>query len=438
MSYHCRACVLIIGLLTCLQSYAYPLDGEPESGIGRLQGYRVAQDTPGRAKLPPGALLGFADIRLGLVGYDGPDFDARPEDADFSVALQKMFANEDPSYSLVLVDISDPADIRWAGIRPDLKKNPGSVGKVLSMLAVFDALARAFPDPAERRRVLSTTRVSAGDWVLIGIHQVPRWNPELGRNMFSIPAPDDVFLLSEWIDHAISASANGAGAVIWREAMLIRHFGSRYPVDAEEAAAFFRNTPRAELGQLARDVTVEPMIAAGLDTDNFIQGSFWTRVSKQKVPGTQSWGTAREFARYMFRLEQGRLVDEWSSLEMKRYLYMTKRRYRYVYAPELNDAAVYFKSGSLYECVPEENFRCGKYEGNKRNLMNSVTIVEAPATQAVHRYIAALTTNVLRFNSAWDHSRIGAAVHRLVLDRKPVALRSDASADEIREAGKSD
>lgn len=427
-----------IWLLVGAQSFAYPLNGEPESGIGRLEGYRLAQETPGRTKLPSGALLGFSDIRLRLVDHDGPDFDALPEDEELAAALDKMFAKEDPSYSLVLVDISDSSDIRWAGIRPDLKQNPGSVGKVLSMLAIFDSLARAFPDPTERRRVLSTTRVTAGDWVLIGIHQVPRWNPELGRNSFSIPAPDDVFLLSEWIDHAISASANGAGAVIWREAMLLRHFGSRYPVSADEADAFFRTTPRVELGKLARDVTVEPMIAAGLDPEKFIQGSFWTRVSKQKVPGTQSWGNAREFARFMFRLEQGRLVDEWSSLEMKRYLYMTKRRYRYVYAPELSEAAVFFKSGSLYECVPEENFRCGKYEGNKRNLMNSVAIVEFPANTADYRYIAALTTNVLRFNSAWDHSRIGAAVHRLVLDRKPVALRSDASPEEIQDAGNSD
>ena len=37
---------------------------------------------------------------------------------------------------------------------------------------------------------------------------------------------------------------------------------------------------------------------------------------------------------------------------MKRYLYMTKKRYRYVYAPELANAAVYFKSGSFYRASP--------------------------------------------------------------------------------------
>jgi hypothetical protein len=60
-------------------------------------------------------------------------------------------------------------------------------------------------------------------------------------------------------------------------------------------------------------------------------------------------------------MEQGRLVDEWSSRQIKRLLYMTERRIRYAYAPVLHDAAVYFKSGSLYSCQKEEGFKCGKY-----------------------------------------------------------------------------
>ncbi len=63
----------------------------------------------------------------------------------------------------------------------------------------------------------------------------------------------------------------------------------------------------------------------------------------------------------------------------KRLIYMTQRRIRYASSPALNDAAVYFKSGSLYRCKPEEGFVCRKYEGNVENLMNSVAIVESPA-----------------------------------------------------------
>lgn len=53
-------------------------------------------------------------------------------------------------------------------------------------------------------------------------------------------------------------------------------------------------------------------------------------------------------------------------------------------------------------------------------------------------YIAALMSNVLRVNSAWDHSRIAAATHAIMLTGKPQALRESASAHEIREAGTSD
>ncbi len=92
------------------------------------------------------------------------------------------------------------------------------------------------------------------------------------------------------------------------------------------------------------------------------------------------------------------MVDAWSSLEMKRYLYMTKKRYRYVYAPELAEAAVYFKSGSFYKCRPEEGFTCAKYSGNVENLMNSVAIIESPAARGPDqkRYIVALLSNVLQ------------------------------------------
>jgi hypothetical protein len=140
------------------------------------------------------------------------------------------------------------------------------------------------------------------------------------------------------------------------------------------------------------------------------------------------------------RIEQGRMVDAWSSLEMKRYLYMTKKRYRYVYAPELASAAVFFKSGSFYKCRSEENFSCGKYRGNVENLMNSIAIVEAPATpeEGQRRYLVALLSNVLKVNSAWDHSRIGAAIDEMVRTRSAAVVRDAGSDRDIQEVGRSD
>jgi hypothetical protein len=416
----------------------YPLDGEPESGIRRLDGYRNAQALPTGPKLSPGALLGVEDIALGLADYDGPDFDRSPEDPELKAALAALFSMRDPSYALVIVDVSDPTRLRWAGLRPDTRQNVGSVGKLLTMIGLFHALREAFPDVADRQRVLATTVARGGDWVLGDEHAVPRFDAETGRNVMARLKAADEFRLSEWLDHAISASANGAGAVIWREAMLIRHFGARYPVTQTEADAYFHETPKAQLSAAAQAVMVEPLTAAGIDTANVRQGSFWTNASKRIVPGPSSFATPRELARVMFRIDQGRMVDAWSSLEMKRYLYITKRRYRYVYAPELAQSATFFKSGSLYSCKPEPDFRCRQYQGNDRNFMNSVVSVETPAAAPTSRYFVALISNVLRQNSAWDHSRIGAAIHEMVLTRKAVQLREAATAGEIDSAGKSD
>ena len=413
---------------------AYPLDGIEESGIRRLEGFQLAQITPGAAKLAPGQLWGSDSVRLGLLDYAGPDFDALPEDPDLSAFLTKALRNRDPSYAMVLVDLSNPDDIRWAGLRPDVRQNAGSVGKVICMAALFHVLAEAFPDPADRARVLRESVSPAGSWVSNEIHKVPKWSEADKRNYYSVIQPADEFRLSEWLDHAISASANGGGSIIWREAMLIRHFGSEYPKSFEESERFFAETPKRELAALALAVVTEPLQNAGLDTTNIQQGSMWTTNSKRKVPGTMSFATPRELARLMFRIEQGRLVDEWSSLEMKKYMYLTKRRYRYAYAPELKDEAVFFKSGSLYQCQPEEGFRCEKYMGNVRNMMNSVAVVEGDEPF----YISTLMSNVLRFNSAWDHSRIAAAVHETLRTREVQNLRETASKTEISEAGKSE
>ncbi len=426
-----------ISMLLNTAALAYPIDGIEESGIRRLEGFHLAQSTPGAPKLVDGQLWSSSDIRLRLIDYAGPEFDSLDEDPALKAFLTKALRNRDPSYAMVLVDFSDPDNIRWAGLRPDLRQNAGSVGKLICMAALFHALAEAFPDTDDRARILRESASPAGDWVSNEIHQVPKWDPFLKRNLYSVVKPADNFRLSEWLDHAISASANGAGSIIWREAMLIRHFGSEYPKSFEESERFFKETRKSELAKLALAVVTEPLLAAGLDTSNIQQGSFWTTNSKNKVPGTISFATPRELARLVLRIEQGRLVDAWSSLQMKKYMYLTKRRYRYAYAPELADDAVFFKSGSLYSCRPEEGFRCGKYMGNHRNMMNSVAVVEGPEP-ADPAYLVTLMSNVLKVNSAWDHSRIAAAVHETIRTNTVQTLRETASEKEMIEAGKSE
>ena len=436
MNYRNLVAATLLSIAPCMLS-AYPLDGSEESGIRRLQGYLLAQETPGAPKLWPGQLLGTADIRLRLKDYTGPDFDELPEDADLAGFLAKTLRNRDPSYSMVLIDMTNPDSIRWAGLRPDIRQNAGSVGKLVCMAALFHALAEAFPDTEDRARVLRESVSPAGSWVSNEIHKVPKWDEKSQRNFHSIIVPSDKFRLSEWLDHAISASANGAGSIIWREAMLIRHFGAEYPKSFEESERFFNETPKKELFELAQALVTEPLAAAGIDTTSLQQGSFWTSNSKNKVPGRISFATPRELARLVFRIEQGRLVDSWSSLQMKKYMYLTKRRYRYSYAPELGSSAVFFKSGSLYSCKPEAGFRCDKYMGNDRNMMNSVAVVEGVGEAEPH-YMAVLMSNVLKFNSAWDHSRIAAAVHETIRTNVPQTLRESATEKEMLDSGKSE
>ena len=121
---------------------------------------------------------------------------------------------------------------------------------------------------------------------------------------------------------------------------------------------------------------------------------------------------------FLLLLEQGKLVDPWSSRTLKRLLYMTERRIRYASAPVLRDAAVYFKSGSLYNCVEEEGFKCGAYRGNKRNFMNSVAIVESGEGPDRIHYMVTLISNVLRENSALAHQSLGEQIHKLMLQRR--------------------
>ena len=218
----------------------------------------------------------------------------------------------------------------------------------------------------------------------------------------------------EFLDWMLSPSSNAAGAIVQRETMLLKHFAEAYPQPFDVSQRFFGETPKKELGRLFTTTFEDALARNGLDIKRFRQGSFFTRTGKAKVPGTNSYATSRELMKYVLRMEQGRIVDEFSSREIKRLLYVTERRIRYASSPALHDAAVYFKSGSWYKCEPEEAFTCKKYMGNKLNLMNSVAIVEAPAGDQKLFYMVTLLSNVLRKNSAVDHQTLATRIHQLI------------------------
>ena len=436
----CAASLFVLNLTFHSQTaLAYPVDAQ-NTGIGRLVGSNPATEAKGATKLSEGALLNDQDIQLQLLGSTGAtwDFDETKRDPVLQAALNKMFASRSSSYSLVIADITDPDNIAWAGVKENRSQIPGSVGKVITMLGFFSELERSFPRIEDREHILATRMVTAGEWIKWDSHGVPRYNAETNVMKSSVIASGETYALSEWLDFTIAYSANAAAATIWKEAVLLRHFGAAYPPSAKEEAAFLKETKKSELWALASEAVSEPMVKAGLDPDVFWIGSFWTRTAKTLIPGNGgSRGTPLEMARYLLRLEQGRLVDSWSSLKMKKFLYMTSRRYRYVYGEALKPAAVYFKSGSLYSCTEEEGFTCGKYKGNRLNAMNSIAIIETPAAngEGQKRYIAALTSDVRKVNSAWDHSRIGTAVDEVIRTREAATIAENSSENDIKGAG---
>ncbi len=432
------AILVILSFASFQQAVAYPLDGSEQSGIKRLLGYNEVQKSGKGALLPTGALISSEDVQLHLQNIDF-EFSDKNKNAELQASIDSIFKTRDPSYSVLVLDSSDKNNIVWAGRNIEKTQNVGSVGKVLTMVGLFNALASAYPEIKMREKILRETQVHAGDWVIYDEHKVPKYNSELNINQFSILRPIDTFVLNEWLDHMVSASANGAGSVVWREAVLLKHFGKQYPTSQEEAQNYFKQTPKKLLGEQAYEVVSQPLREVGIDPKHMQQGSLWTRNGKQYIPGRESYASVKSLTTFLLRMEQGRLVDPWSSLEMKRLMYMTKQRYRYAYAPELGKSAVYFKSGSLYQCQPEEGFRCAKYMGNKRNMMNSIVTIESlPGAKPSYRYSVALISNVLKVNSAWDHSRLAAAIHQAVLTREQIAVKDEGSLEQIKKSGESD
>jgi len=411
------------GLWLALQSGligAYPLDGYESTGIGRLEAQRLVQEgkQPGR-KRPSGELLPLDQVNLRLL--DQPDFQLPKADPALTEQVKKMLGSEVDRYGIALLDLSDPAHPRYAEWNGNQHQNPGSVGKILVALGIFQALADIYPDDIEaRRRVLREAMITADDFSKYDHHTVRLWNAETGELTRRPIEPGDRASLYVYLDWMMSPSSNSAAGMVQKHLILLKHYGKDYPVSAEEEARFFKETPRKELGEIFAEAIQSPVTRNGLDLGMIRQGSFFTKIGKQRVAGTSSYATPRALMKYTVKMEQGKLVDEFSSLEIKRLLYITERRIRYGSSGVLRPSAVYFKSGSLYSCEPEEGFVCKKYHGNKRNFMNSLAIIETPAGQHRLHYMVTVLSNVLRKNSAQDHRDLARAIHGMLLHDHPV------------------
>ncbi|MEQ8230305.1 MAG: serine hydrolase [Gammaproteobacteria bacterium] len=401
---------------------AWPLDDADDTAIGRLEYMRRVESgaLPG-TRQPPGALLESTAVDLRLLGDE--DFTMPAVDARFTAELRGLLGTAADRYSLAVLDLSDPAQPAYAEHRADERYNPGSVGKLLVAVAWMQALADRFPDDtAARWQLLRDTHIKADDVIISDSHTVRRWDrerEELVRRPLAVGDPGTLF---EFLDWMVSPSSNAAASVLIRQAMLLNHFGADYPVTFERATAFFEDTPRGELTDLLAHTLQDPIVENGFELDNLRQGSFFTRRGKQLVAGTTSRASAHELMRLLVAIERGKVVDVFSSRILKKLMYVTERRIRYASSPALKDAAVYFKSGSLFRCEPEPGFECRAYAGNKLNLMHSVAIVEYPAAERRLHYLVVLMSNVLRKNGASDHQAIGTAIQHLIAKRHPAPV----------------
>ena len=402
--------VLLAILLPTPPVRSYPIDGFALTGIERLVRLTRMDSAALVRTLPYGARHELEYVRLNLM--DDPLYELPAVDAELQEEISQIFPNMHPSYSVAVFDMTEGRPHRYAERNPTAGYQPGSVGKLAVVTAFFCELQNLYPDDyAARWQLMQSKVVKAGPFGVYDHHTIPLYDTASERYARKRVDQTDEFNLYQWVDHMLSVSNNGAASIVWREALLMRVFGKDYPdLGYDDMMTYFDTIDRSRLRDLGEDIVNGPLRDMGIDGEAWRLGTMFTRGASAIVPPKGgSTGTVRGLMQWLTALESGHVVDEASSLEIKRLLYMTDRRIRYAHAPVLDSAAVYFKSGSLYGCKPGTS--CGKYRGNRMNYMNSVAIVEQPDGA---RYLVALMSNVLGRNSAYDHQVLATRIDRVV------------------------
>ena len=391
----------------------YPIDGYERTGIDRLAYLqKIVRDSVKYTRIPPGAYLGTDDIKLRLTSKQDSAIAYMVEDPELQKKISGLFYGLDASYSISVMDMSDTTNLKYAARNETRGYQPGSVGKLAILLAMFDQLQKLCPDDwGARVNLLKYKRVKGGPFAVYDHHTIPLYDIEQDKLTRRTAREDDVFSLYEWIDHMVAVSNNGAASVVYREALLLKVFGEKYfDLTDEEATKWFKETDRKEISDLAFEVVNQPLRDLGIGEDEWRLGGFFTNGAERYVSRQGgSTGSPKGLMKFLVNIEQGKAVDSLSSLEMKRIMYQTERRIRYAQSKTLDSAAVYFKSGSFYKCDRSKG-ACGDYAGNVFNYMNSVIIVEHPDKGP--KYIVCLMTNVLRKNSASDHMYLAGRIDK--------------------------
>lgn len=452
--------------LSLRDARAYPIDEYERTGIRRLKIQRDAVlGLRKGTRLVPGAKWPAANIQLRM-RERGRDFEltpSTPKDPALQSALEKVLKQWSwRRYNVAIVDITDPERPRFAGVNEHSSQTPGSVAKVLVAAAMLEQLRARFPgDIAAREKVLKGHVVTADDWAMSDSHEVPVVTGEqLDQVANRRVRIGDSFTLWEWMDHALSASNNSAAAMIWREATLMQLLGEQYP-PASYGPELWSKLGKDALTQASFAVVDKPLVDAGLSPEAFKLRLYFTKGAGKYIRSQPCGATAFSLVQWMVRVEQGRMIDEWSSVELKKMLYLTRRRVRYLHTHLLHDFGAFFKSGSLYQFSPEAPRI--QYQGDKVNVLNSLIEIDTspPPPEAVqvvtgsaakssrkaaavdaagkpYVYIVAVMSNELKRNAAMDHARLAEAIHTIVTATPdaPAAIPSSPDAIEVPDVNK--
>ncbi|WP_298952083.1 serine hydrolase [uncultured Nonlabens sp.] len=392
----------------------YPIDGFSKTGIKRLKRLEKTLDsTLNEYYLRKGSFKKYDEINLWMCEKTDSIDKIMSVDTEFQKEMLRLFPSRS-GYGITVLDITDVNNTRYAEMNENTGFQPGSVGKIAVATAFFTELKNLCPEDFNVRTNLMRNKVvKSGNWGLYDHHTIPIYNIEKDSYVKRTVIASDEFTLYEWVDHMLSVSNNGAASIVWREAMLMRVFGDEYfNLTQEQADAYFDQVDKSEITDIAISVVNDPLRNLGITNDEWRLGSLFTNGPDRYVGSKGgSIGTPKGLMKYFIKLEQGLVVDEESSLEIKRLLYMTDRRIRYGASPQLNDAAVYFKSGSFYSNNKSLGTPYGEYKGNVYNYMNSVCIVEHPSGV---NYIVCLESNVLSKNSAGAHLYLASAIDKAI------------------------
>lgn len=392
----------------------YPIDGFNKTGIKRLKRLEKTLDsTLNEYYLKKGSFKKYDEINLWMCEKTDSIDKIMSVDTDFQKEMLRLFPSRS-GYGITVLDITDVNNTRYAEMNENTGFQPGSVGKIAVATAFFTELKNLCPEDFNVRTNLMRNKVvKSGNWGLYDHHTIPIYNIEKDSYVKRTVIASDEFTLYEWVDHMLSVSNNGAASIVWREAMLMRVYGDEYfNLTQEQADAYFDQVNKSEITDIAISVVNDPLRNLGIADNEWRLGSLFTNGPDRYVGSKGgSIGTPKGLMKYFIKLEQGLVVDQESSLEIKRLLYMTDRRIRYGASPQLNDAAVYFKSGSFYSNNKSLGTPYGEYKGNVYNYMNSVCIVEHPSGV---NYIVCLESNVLSKNSAGAHLYLASAIDKAI------------------------